>query len=347
MPKVSVIIPVYNVERYLGECLDSILGQTLSDIEVLCVDDGSTDSSAKILADYVARDSRVKALSAPHGGAYRARAVGVAASSGEYLHFMDADDTLATEAYSRLVEQADRERLDQIVFSASVFTVGAGDAKRFADMKRRFERRYMISDEVVGRIRSGRDTMTALLDARQFFVSPPLRLIRSSVIKGHDWHMPKATSRVDNYFTPLSLLLSARANVVSARYYRRRVRMDSISTAAGSEQKHFRNLLEVLALYCSRHEFADELDDPKAPVARYAEIVVKNIGRLLPSIPPDDRDLIVGEVFADFPPATRLILRSGVLSSLARLNQPLKRRSRFRSFRSLVWRILARLGFDR
>lgn len=344
MLKVSVIIPVYNVEAYLGECLDSILGQTLSDIEVICVDDGSSDSSPKILARYAERDSRVKVLSAPHGGAYRARAVGVSASSGEYLHFMDADDTLAHDAYSRLVEQADRERLDQIVFSSSVFTVGAGDAKRFAKMKRRFEARYAISDAVIGRVRSGRDTMTALLDARQFFVSPPLRLIRASVIKGHDWYMPKATSRVDNYFTPLSFLLSARAAVVSDRYYRRRVRMDSISTAVGSEQKHFRNLLEVIALYCSRPEFANELDDPRAPIARYAEIVVKNIGRLLPSIPVDDRNLIVGEVFADFPPAVRLLLRSAVLPFLDRLNRSAPRRF---GLRAIVGRILAGFGLRR
>lgn len=342
--KISVIIPVYNVEAYLGECLDSILGQTLRDIEVICVDDGSTDSSPKILADYAARDSRVRALSAPHGGAYRARAVGVAASSGEYLHFMDADDTLAPDAYSRLAEQADRERLDQIVFSSSVFTVGAGDAKRFADMKRRFEARYAISDEVVGQVRSGRDTMTALLDARQFFVSPPLRLIRAAVVKDHDWHMPKATSRVDNYFTPLSFLLSARAAVVSDRHYRRRVRMDSISTATGSEQRHFRNLLEVIALYCSLPEFAGELDDPKSPIARYAEIVVKNIGRLLPSISVNDRNLIVGEVFADFPPAVRLLLRSAVLPFLDRLNRPARGRS---GLGGLVGRILARFGLRR
>lgn len=344
MPKVSVIIPVYNVENYLGECLDSVLGQTLSDIEVLCVDDGSTDSSPKILADYAAKDSRVRVLSASHGGAYRARAVGVESSSGEYLHFMDADDALAPEAYGRLVEQADRERLDQIVFSSSVFTVGDGDAKRFADMKRRFEARYAISDEVVGQVRSGRDTMTALLDARQFFVSPPLRLIRASVIKGHDWHMPKATSRVDNYFTPLSFLLSNRAAVVTDRYYRRRVRMDSISTAAGSEQKHFRNLLEVIALYCSLPEFAGEIDDPKAPVARYAEIIVKNIGRLLPSIPIDDRNRIVGEVFADFPQAVRLLLRSGVFPFLDRLNRPPRRRP---GLLGLIGRILSRMGFHR
>ncbi len=92
MPKVSVVIPVCNAESYLGECLDSVLGQTLKDIEVLCVDDGSTDGSAKILADCAAKDARVKVLRQPRSGAGAARNRGLAEAAGEYLFFCDADD---------------------------------------------------------------------------------------------------------------------------------------------------------------------------------------------------------------------------------------------------------------
>ncbi len=91
-PKVSVVIPVYNVDKHLGECLDSVLRQTLKDIEVVCVDDGSTDDSAKILADYAAKDSRVKVLPRANAGAGAARNAGMAAASGEYLFFHDSDD---------------------------------------------------------------------------------------------------------------------------------------------------------------------------------------------------------------------------------------------------------------
>ena len=110
MPKVSVIIPVYNVEKYLDECLDSILGQTLKDIEVLCVDDGSTDCSAKILADYAAKDARVRLFTTTHVGAFRAREVGVKAATGEFFYFMDADDLLDATAFDRLCALADKLR---------------------------------------------------------------------------------------------------------------------------------------------------------------------------------------------------------------------------------------------
>lgn len=338
MPKVSVIIPVYNVERYLGECLDSILGQTLKDIEVLCVDDGSTDSSPKVLAEYAARDPRVRVFASAHGGAYRAREVALGRASGEYVHFMDADDLLETDAYARLVETADRERLDQIVFSSSVFTSGGDDARTFAVMKRNFERRYEIDDEVAGRILSGEGLMSALLDANRFFVSPPLRLIRRSVISGHDWYMPQATSRADNYFTPLSLLLSSRACAVKDRFYRRRVRADSISTAVGSEAKHFRNLLEVLSLYCRLPEFAGQIADPNSPVSKYAAIVVKNLSRWMEPLSPDECHVIVGEVFADFPVCVRMLICSGVLPSLMRERTAVRHQPR-----SLGMRVLGRL----
>ena len=91
-PKVSVIIPVYNVEKYLGPCLDSILGQTLNNIEVICVDDGSTDRSLDILREYEKRDARVKVLTQPNTNAGAARNKGIQQARGEYLSFLDSDD---------------------------------------------------------------------------------------------------------------------------------------------------------------------------------------------------------------------------------------------------------------
>jgi len=90
----SVIIPIYNAENYLRECLNSILKQTYSDFEIIAVDDGSTDSSLEILDEYVNKDSRIRLMHTNNGGVTRARQIGVLLSTGEYVLFVDADDTI-------------------------------------------------------------------------------------------------------------------------------------------------------------------------------------------------------------------------------------------------------------
>lgn len=94
MPKFSVIIPVYNAENYLRECLDSIVNQTLTDIEIICVDDGSSDGSSDIIKEYVSRDERIKFISQDNLSAGVARNNGLKIATGEYVHFLDADDLL-------------------------------------------------------------------------------------------------------------------------------------------------------------------------------------------------------------------------------------------------------------
>ena len=83
--KISVIMPVYNAEKYLHECMDSILGQTLGDFELFCINDGSIDRSDEILSEYAAKDSRIKLLSTPHVGAYKARREGLLQATGEFI----------------------------------------------------------------------------------------------------------------------------------------------------------------------------------------------------------------------------------------------------------------------
>lgn len=105
MIKVSVIIPVYNVERYLRVCLDSVVNQTLKDIEIICVDDGSTDGSPAILAEYAAKDPRVRVITGRNAGTVVARQYAIAAARGEWCLFLDPDDWLENDACARLMER--------------------------------------------------------------------------------------------------------------------------------------------------------------------------------------------------------------------------------------------------
>ncbi|MEH7226759.1 glycosyltransferase, partial [Bacillus sp. JJ1566] len=101
-PVVSIIVPVYNVEKYLSSCIDSILAQTLTDIEVILVNDGSTDHSGKICDEYAASDTRVKVIHKEYGGVSSARNVGVGMAQGEYIGFVDSDDRIEQEMYMEL-----------------------------------------------------------------------------------------------------------------------------------------------------------------------------------------------------------------------------------------------------
>lgn len=100
--KISVIVPVYNMEQYLSRCVDGILQQTYSNLEIILVDDGSTDTSPKLCDEYATKDNRVKVIHKANGGLSSARNVGLEEATGDYLGFIDSDDYITTEMYSLL-----------------------------------------------------------------------------------------------------------------------------------------------------------------------------------------------------------------------------------------------------
>lgn len=105
MAKVSVIIPVYNAEKYLEDCLNSVTGQTLRDIEIVCVNDGSTDKSPQILEAYAEKDSRIRVIHKENGGPISAKKAGVVAAQGAYVGYVDSDDWIEPDMYENLYEK--------------------------------------------------------------------------------------------------------------------------------------------------------------------------------------------------------------------------------------------------
>lgn len=126
--KISVIIPVYNVEKYLKKCLDSIITQTYKNLEIICVDDGSTDSSLEILHYYEKKDDRIKVLTQKNQGPSAARNKAIDAATGKYISFVDADNFLQWNAYEILAMVAEENELDLIMFGANTFPTSEGEA---------------------------------------------------------------------------------------------------------------------------------------------------------------------------------------------------------------------------
>ncbi len=167
MPDVSVIIPVYNVEKYLARCLDSVLGQTHRELEVICVNDGSPDGSAAILAGYAARDPRVRVLTQENRGQAAARNRGLEIAAGEWVTFVDSDDWIPRDAVAG--------------FLAAARATGA----RAAVSDGFYDDRYSGEGERSLRWTVRKPALANLVGRRKLQSSPCNKLYHSSILKNH------------------------------------------------------------------------------------------------------------------------------------------------------------------
>jgi glycosyltransferase involved in cell wall biosynthesis len=121
MPKISIIVPVYNVEKYIHQCVDSLIHQTLTDIEIILVDDRSPDNCPQICEEYTQRDNRIKVIHKENGGLGYARNSGLNVAAGEYVAFVDSDDYVDLETYQRLYNSISECNADVIYFAYERF----------------------------------------------------------------------------------------------------------------------------------------------------------------------------------------------------------------------------------
>lgn len=152
-PKVSVIVPVYNNAQYLHECIDSIVNQTLQEIEIICIDDGSTDKSSEILDEYARKDPRVKVIHKKNTGYGHSMNVGLDAATGEYIGIVESDDYILPEMYDTLYQTAKKYDVDFV----------KSDFKRFyGDKKNRiFEDRFLTEDKsIYGKILNPQENLS-------------------------------------------------------------------------------------------------------------------------------------------------------------------------------------------
>lgn len=120
-PKISVIIPVYGVEKYIKECLESVIKQTLKDIEIIVVNDGTKDNSMKIVEKYL-DDKRIKIINKENGGLSSARNTGIKNARGKYIYNLDADDFINLDILEKLYRKAEKENLDVVIFDINIYS---------------------------------------------------------------------------------------------------------------------------------------------------------------------------------------------------------------------------------
>ena len=123
MEKLSVIIPIYNVEKYLDRCIKSICNQTYENLEIILVDDGSTDGSPEMCDQYVEKDKRIKVIHKQNGGLSDARNVGLEYATGQYIFFCDSDDYVERDLISECMESISKDSIDILIFAISKISI--------------------------------------------------------------------------------------------------------------------------------------------------------------------------------------------------------------------------------
>lgn len=142
-PLISIIIPIYNMENYIDFCFKSILNQTLKDIEIICVDDGSTDKSLEILKEYAKKDSRIKILTQQNSGAGKARNKGILESAGEFISFIDSDDYYPSKDTLKHMYQAAKNN-NALICGGSLLELRKG---KIDISSKKYDKNYMFQKD--------------------------------------------------------------------------------------------------------------------------------------------------------------------------------------------------------
>lgn len=253
IPKVSVIIPVYNVEKYLVECLDSVINQTLPDIEIICVNDGSTDLSPAVLSKYAQNDKRIKILNKENGGLSSARNAGLRIARGEYVCFLDSDDYIHWDALETLYAEASEKRLEVLSFLAET----TYESYNLEKIRQDFFPPKALSEEVM----SGQKFFAEALLSDTYRPQAWLYFIARTYLQENKLDFYEGIIHEDNLFTFLLLMSARRTGYLNKKLYFYRIRRDSIMmlpTGTDNFKGYSIVMFETLK-YIFEHEFHETL----------------------------------------------------------------------------------------
>ncbi len=230
--KVSIIIPIYNTEKYLRQCLDSITNQTLSEIEIILVNDGSTDSSGKIALEYLKLYPFIQYIEQENQGQGAARNRALSIARGEYIYFLDSDDYIEHLALEELFNEAEVGNLDLILFDGESFVDEEFENKENYNFKYNRNTKYE-------NIMDGHDFFVQLINDNNFLVSPCLYFIKKSIIERYNLKFYEGIIHEDELFTLELMLCCLRVKHIEKAYFHRRIRGGSTMTG----KKYLKNFI--------------------------------------------------------------------------------------------------------
>lgn len=240
-PTVSVIAPVYNGEKYLKECLDSVILQSYPHWQMICINDGSTDRSLGILEDCARADARIRVFSQENQGLSVSRNNGLQYAQGDYILFLDCDDRLTPDALECLTKRAAEDHLDILYFDGETFfNAGLETEEKYTGYKQAYHAKTAISG-----ILTGTEMFRTLYESGSYRASACMQLFRRGFLLETGVTFYPGILYEDNLFTMKAITQAKRTGYYPQAFYERRIHPNSIVT----QVKDYRHLRSYVIVY--------------------------------------------------------------------------------------------------
>ena len=265
-------MPVYNTEQYVNEALMSIINQTLKDIEIIVINDGSTDNSLHIVTKIAEKDNRIQIYSQENQGQSVARNIGINKAKGEYIYFMDSDDLLDLEALECCYNKCETENLDFVFFDADIIC----ENKELS-----FSYDYH-RPEIEEKVYNGIELLNELIDKYLYRVAPWMNFIRLSYLHKISLSFYPGIIHEDELFCAILYIEAGRVGRIGKDFFKRRIRGNSTMTKQFSWKniEGYFTVIEQLKKYIERKP-----EYVKAIICRYIKIMLNIIIRNSHSLP--------------------------------------------------------------
>lgn len=253
-PKVSIIVPVYNVKKYIAQCIDSVLEQKYTNIELILIDDGSNDGSEVVCEEYAKKDDRIKVIHKKNEGQSVARNIGIDIASGKYLYFLDSDDYIKEDIFIHNIPIMEENGLDLILFSCKTIYDEVEHTNEMNTYQRNENLKY-------GKVLDGEDMIEELINKKSFLIPPYLYIAKLDLIKKNNIRFYEKIIHEDDLYTPTVILKSKKTEVLENEFYVRRYRKASTVTNEKSVKNYlghsisFKEFIKVVKEYRNNKVF--------------------------------------------------------------------------------------------
>lgn len=253
-PKVSIVIASYNTEKYIVDCVNSALQQDYENIEVIVVNDGSTDTTEELLSELVCNNTKLKVLNQKNQGQSVARNNGAAIATGEFIIFLDSDDLFDKQLISKCISSLLTTNSDVVFFNGETFY-----DDEYSKKTAKFTPEYTRNPSLCGKIMDSHTFFKKSWKLKNYMVQPCMYVSRTQLVRDNPFY--PGIIHEDNLFTT-KILLSKKSSIICLNdfLYKRRIRRDSVMTSKKSEKNAIGYLTVAKNMIPLRSKIDDELN---------------------------------------------------------------------------------------